>query len=394
MGNAVSTYHAYPAMLQNGSDFKTRALRCFWAVFALFFLTGCSVESVHKAGNNPKEQNETHDDGRLLVYDFGVIRPRSEQSHVFTLKNPTDTDWRISEIVENCSCTVAKTLTDVIPAGGSLDVELTYRAGTEFTNDKRDTIVHFEQEDVLPITLRVESKIRPQIVVQPANLSVSAYEPDKKIQQTVVVHDWSDAGLKTVSSRSDDSWISVSAPRQDRTTDTEAPFLPWTGTLVIDTKGLSSGKHSGRVDITAREKDLEYSTYLTVSLDIASPVRVVPSNLFFGEIQPNETATIQCTLFIVPNNTGDTDSSHWESIVIDSDLPSDTLEAEIVRESDVRGTLTVNLTPKTSDRLQGNVIVKLGNGRYKELVLPVNAYVKREPLTSQERKANCDENVE
>jgi hypothetical protein len=204
-----------------------------------------------------------------------------------------------------------------------LDVELTYRAGTEFADDKRDTIVHFEQEDVLPITLRVESKIRPQIVLQPANFSVSAYKPGKKIQQTVVVHDWSDAGLKTVKLQPDNSWISVSAPRQDRTVDTLAPFSSWSATLAIDTKNLSAGRHLGRVNITARDKDLEYSTYLMVSLDITSPVRVIPSNLFFGEVQPNETATIQCTLFIVPKNSGDTDSNHWESLDVDSDLPSD-----------------------------------------------------------------------
>jgi len=381
-------------MFWNMPDFKTRALCLSGVVFALLFLPGCSVKSVSKVEVVPDTKAEILNDGRLLVHDFGIIRPRSEQSHVFTLSNSTDTDWKISKIVENCSCTVAQTSTDVVPAGDSLAVELAYRAGSEFSNDKRDTIVHFEQEDVSPITLRVESKIRPQIVVQPVNFSIAAYEPDKKIQKTVVVHDWSDAGLKTVHFCSDDSWISILTARQDRDTESEAPFPPWAGVLTVDVKGLQAGKHSGRIEVTAREKDLEYSTYVNVTLDILSPVRVVPSNLFFGEIVPDETTTIRCTMLVVPDNASDTDKSLWESLVIVSDLSSETLKTEIIKETETRGTLVISLMPHTSDRLQGNVTISIGEGRYHDLLLPVIAYVKRESLTSQERKENDGENVE
>jgi hypothetical protein len=238
------------------------------------------------------------------------------------------------------------------------------------------------------------SKIRPQIVLQPSNLSIAAYEPDKKFQNTVILHDWSDVGLKIVQFQSDDSWISVSAPRQNRDVDTQAPFLPWTTTLTIDTKELSTGRHTGRVDVTAKEKDLEYSTYLMVLLNVESPIRVVPSNLFFGEVRPHETAVIRCTMFVLSNNVSDMNNSPWASMTIVTDLPSDTLKTEIVKETETRGMLNVSLTPRTLDPLQGNVTIKLGDGRYHELLLPVIASVKSEPLTSQERKENYDENVE
>jgi len=145
---------------------KMRRLHSLYLVFVLCLLNGCFSGNLTQE-TYPVQSNSTQDNEHLLIRDFGVVRPHSEQSHIFTLKNSTDSDWKISRIVENYSCTVVKTSADAVSAGGSLDIELTYRAGTDFTDDRRDTIVEFEQEDVLPITLRVEAKIRPQIVLSP-----------------------------------------------------------------------------------------------------------------------------------------------------------------------------------------------------------------------------------
>ena len=361
--------------------------RKFYLICALFVLNGCS------SGNLPQTNQVTQEDERLLVHDFGIIRPRSEQTHIFALKNPTDEAWKVHRIIENCACTGVKTSADVVPAGSSLDVELTYRAGTGFTDDRRDTVVEFEQEGVLAITLRVEAQIRPQIVLRPSHVSFSAYEPDKQYQDTIVVHDWSDDGLKTVEFRSDDPWIAVSAPSKDRSTDTKAQFSPWTATVVADTKGLPPGKHSGRVEVIAQERGLEYSTYLTVSLDVTPPVRIVPSDLFFGEVKPSETAAIRSTLFVVPGSAVGTEKSLWESMAVSSDFPADILSVEITKETEARGTMTVSLTPKTTERLKGNVTVKFGDGRFHELSLPVIASVRSETL-SPSKKENDDENLE
>jgi hypothetical protein len=149
------------------------------------------------------------------------------------------------------------------------------------------------------------------------------------------------------------------------------------GRVNIDPKGLPSGKHSGRIEVIATEKGLEYATYMSVTLDVTSPIRIIPSNLFFGAVEPNKTATMNCTILLT---VSDAEKDHWESMQVVTDFPANVLKAEITQETKNRGTMAVSLTPQTFDPLRGNVTIKFGEGRYHELSLPVIASVRSETI--------------
>jgi hypothetical protein len=317
----------------------------------------------------------------LYIHDFGVIRPQSEQEYVFSIKNPTAIDWNIHKIVQNCSCTVVTPLLESIPAGGSLDAKMSYRAGKELADDLRDSIIQFEQPDVPPITLRVKAQIRPQLVFQPKQVHFSVYIPNKKYNETVVVHDWSDNGLQTVKFHSDDTWIVVAPPKKNTAIVTDALFTPWESLLTVDSTNLSPGKYQGRITIVAKDKKLEYTTFIPVVLDVGSIVRAIPSNLFFGEVDFGEETVITSTLLVPPVEKIGIQTDLWNSMMVESDFPKDVLRVEMMKETESKGKLTVFLTPQSFGNLKGNIFLKFNNNQFHQLSLPVIAHVKGEPIT-------------
>ncbi len=340
------------------------------AFLAASLIFGGCTSPISKVPEKPENQ-----DANIFVHDFGVVRPQSEQIHLFELKNSGEAERNVRKIVQNCSCTVAKPSSLSIPPGGTLNVELIYRAGKDFSDDVRDSVVYFEQEEIEPVILRVKARIRPQVTLQPSLFSLSSYMPNDRQTDRFTLQDWSDTGLKEVEFISEEPWISVSSPKKGKNNDARTPFPPWEGSFTVDTTNLNSGRHQGRIRVLARDGETEYVSSMTVVLVVASAVKVIPSNLFFGEIRPGETASLECTMLLVPQKNSDTHEDLWKLMKVESDFPEHVLEATIRKVSDTKGTLTVRLTPHHLGRLKGNIRIVFQDARFHDLTLPVIAHV-------------------
>ncbi len=331
-------------------------------------LSGC-----YNAQTSRHEQKENQN---LLIHDFGIIRPQSEHTHTFYLENNTEHDWHVSEIEKSCSCTAIKLSSDIVPAKGSTEIEMTYRAGKEMADEKRDSSVVFEETNISPIILRIKAQIRPEMYISPRNIAITAYRPDKNYSSTIKVHDWTDKGIVSMDFLPDEPWVTASDCKKSRAIDTSSPFSAWEGEININSKTLMFGRNYGRIKIVARDRHNEYSTFVDLVVTVSSIAKIIPSNLFFGDVDRGKTTTLQCVLLMVPQEQTGLHDDPWEALVIEKELPDDVLKIQLAKESQTKGLLTFSLTPASSGKLAGDVKIKFKKGQFHELRLPVIAHLR------------------
>ena len=89
---------------------------------------GCSrgdqiAASPSLAANTPTApQAYDDDDGHghadeTLEYDFGLLKPGVQASHVFKVHNPTAATWTLVKVTRTCSCSVASASSPTIKPG-------------------------------------------------------------------------------------------------------------------------------------------------------------------------------------------------------------------------------------------------------------------------------------
>lgn len=70
---------------------------------------GCSdLASMSSSGADSIVPTDINKPDLGYVHDFGILLPRAEASHTFTIYNPGPTEWILRRVSESCACTTGQ----------------------------------------------------------------------------------------------------------------------------------------------------------------------------------------------------------------------------------------------------------------------------------------------
>ncbi len=263
------------------------AKRAFVVLALIVFTIGCDWETGTTVAVRTGPQKPTQETVEL-VHDFGAVRPQSKHSHRFTIKNPTDSSWRLASTLSGCTCTIAKASADFIAPHGEMTVAVEYTAGFWASDERRTVTLRFHAPGPI-VTLAVEGKIRPALAIVPHELAMH----DKAILN---VHNYSAAEWSELEVASDDDWLTIEKVEPVRLADgrpNTEPRQSWRILLRASFDDLKAGAHATRV--RCRSDGFEEAVVVTIRVE--SPLRVIPPTLFFGTVIVG--STVERTLKVV-----------------------------------------------------------------------------------------------
>ncbi|MDQ3330860.1 MAG: DUF1573 domain-containing protein [Planctomycetota bacterium] len=207
------------------------------------------------------------------------MRPQSKHSHRFTIKNPTDSSWRLVSTLSGCTCTIAKTSRDSIPPRGEMDIVVEYTAGYWTADERRTVTLRFDEPGPI-VVLAVEGKIRAPLTFTPRELVIRGSDETILNVHNFSEHDWRDLHVT-----SDREWLTVEKVEPLRLANgrpTTEPRQTWRVLLRANREGLEPRSHIARVQ--CKPDGFEGQESAVVTLWIESLLRVNPPTLFFGEV--------------------------------------------------------------------------------------------------------------
>jgi hypothetical protein len=312
-----------------------------------------------------------------LEHDFGVIRPESTVQHRFAVENTSAQEWTIAAISRSCVCAVATTTATVLKPGATEEFEVVYRAGAKSTDFEQAVQVQFAEPEPPEVIFRVFGRIRQPVTVVPADIQFGPIPPHAQASVWLELGNHSGVAWSAIRLRDHPSWLEVA----------EAPVRAWGP----DAAHSADAMERWRVEVIARSGDLtavshrEEMTWeavavsgtfvarVPVELRVEAPYRVLPTQLFLGNITAGEVVAKQ-VVFTFPKS--DACPDHLDQSTISHDLPQD-LRFDWRRISPTAWALRIKfLATGPGAPTAGTLIVQPADSRQPIAKLPVNLWVK------------------
>jgi len=109
--------------------------------------------------------------------EVGELAPESRVTRTVRLRNVSDRAVRVLRAIADCSCTASTVPQEPIPAGGSVDTEITVQPGTT-QGVRLSKRITFEVEDALPASCIVEGSVGTWLRWSPTALDAPAEGAD------------------------------------------------------------------------------------------------------------------------------------------------------------------------------------------------------------------------
>jgi len=100
------------------------------------------------------------------AHDYGVVLQGRRSEHIFELRNQTDVPTRITEVKASCGCTATTLSSPRVPAGGAVQLRVTFAAGGARGRFGK-TVQVFSDSPRSPLVLRVSGTVVPLFRVEP-----------------------------------------------------------------------------------------------------------------------------------------------------------------------------------------------------------------------------------
>lgn len=277
-------------------------------------LCGCDFENnrvpnklkkYSASGGNSEHILNDAGDTITLTHECGVLlQPITEPVMCeFEIVNNSSESWKLSQIVNTCSCTVADITSPTIVPGQTEKVTVLYKpTGEGSFDDQRKSLVVFEEKEAPRFVLYVSSRVREQMTLRPKSLAWTRVGENQKKMDNFEVQNYSEGDWKTLEVSSKPQWLSVELQSVPPPQSEPAMRQLWLATTTADTVGLTTGEHRGDIVLTAINNHGETITQkCPVVLQITSAVSAIPAQFFFGNVKPNETVTKSIRIVFSPD---------------------------------------------------------------------------------------------
>ncbi|MCO6458423.1 MAG: DUF1573 domain-containing protein [Pirellulaceae bacterium] len=123
-----------------------------------------------------------------VEFNFGTMDALHSGSHTFAIRNEGNEPLRLNVTGTTCKCTVGDVPTDTIPPGQAGQIEVRWNTGAAQKHYAQTVAVKTNDPDRENLMLRVFGSIRNQVLVEPGEFVFSRVEPDKSVEQGVLIY--------------------------------------------------------------------------------------------------------------------------------------------------------------------------------------------------------------
>ncbi len=315
-----------------------------------------------QASEQPEEQ-----------HNFGLVLPKTKHTHRFSVPNTTDEIWTVKTIHVNCTCTVAEAAKNFIEAGGATDFTIAYQAGGHSGDDRRSVIIEFEEANVPPIKLAVFARIRAPLTVSNSKLVFNAVGLGNEMEKRLKITNFSPSEWESLTCESSADWLTVTTGLVEQIEKLEPEARQaWQARVKVQTEGLRPGKHDAEIRIDPRCADVEPSV-VAVELTVISPVRAIPSELFFGTAKVGQQVHSSVSVLL----SSDLESLDLTEATTKHEM-GDSLRVELKQASVRRWEVRATLMPQQVGMMDDAITIADPASRFPDLVIPVVSYVTAE----------------
>lgn len=107
------------------------------------------------------------------IYDFGVMNPGDKQRRKFTVRNEGEGDLKLTLGNTTCKCTLANLDNDVIPPGGSTEINLEWHTEEAQFRFRQAAVINTNDPRQPMFELAVEGSVRTKLATLPHEVFVA-----------------------------------------------------------------------------------------------------------------------------------------------------------------------------------------------------------------------------
>ena len=311
------------------------------AAAGLALLAGCPYAGDHSnAPPTPAPARVEQTAFRTITHDFGVVRPGRPVSHRFTIANPSHSTWTVEQIRTSCGCTVAQLTSDMVPSGGKVEAEFSYRPPTQLGDDRRVIDLFFREAEAPIIRMEIQAKIRNSVSLFPTLIRLPRIARGEVVRQELELESYVASQGSIPRLRATGDWLRIGRPVAVIGPSTDSALHGrWTIPLTIDAGKLEPGSHEGRVEVLSDWWWSDVTATVPIEVTVVPPIEVSPSQLFFGTVRVGCPAEVRFALRSGPIPA--------DRIRLEHNL-GEQLVVEKINETGSASTWRATLTPKAA----------------------------------------------
>jgi len=278
------------ALQKKTCDFNAK-LRRFCLLIFLFYcvtVTACSSQEPEERSGDSNALKFVKADLNqhpeiILKHDFGIVSPDSELEHVFTVVNPSRSNWTIKEARTVCSCTTSQVSSNTLKPGKSISVPVKYKPGTVSVDDVKTVTLVFNEAGAPLVRLLVACQVRAPLTLSqtPVRLNLARHQPS--VKASIVVGNFGTTKWSELAVECPDSWLQIvkkpllsTLPQNQAVVNQEntktGPIEQWVLEFTADPLKLDYGDYQANVTI----RGAEYQEILPVFMSVAPRVSIIP----------------------------------------------------------------------------------------------------------------------
>lgn len=336
--------------------------------------------SLNQAGGLPKaaaserEESEPNSDLTVIPHDLGIIRPSQRQTFAVSIENPTNDPWTIDKISTSCGCTVAETETRTVLPQSQIPLRISYSPPSKPKDDVRTVEVTFRETGVPAVLVRISASVREPMTIDQERLDFKVSPDQGPVSKQIQVGNFSEQDWETLRVAGEPSWLSTEVFPVGVEKSAISPRQAWRIVLTCHPGKLPSvpPNGTGNLELVARSAGGELTTRIIVGAHVQPPAQSIPSQLFFGKVSTQDSATTKAYIKI---NSAKLIGADLKASPGTSNL-ADAMELVLVRESESLWMLTARLHGSfPAGYLKGVVNVHFDGQPEPSLAIPITALV-------------------
>ncbi len=342
--------------------------------------TAVTAQQLVQAPDASPQQPTASSAFRHLLHDFGVVRPVSNNTHEFEIKNDSDREWTFGRIKTACSCTATEVSSPTIQPGKTAKVKLLFRAPQENVDQAKSVEVHFREEHTPKFSLDLLAAVRSVVSAYPAQVQFGQIGRGAKPSRHLDVYNYGDTDWDSLVATSNSSWLTATAslvPGRRDESNPRSARQAWRVLLDIDSQSLASGKNATHIQLRATAGKEHHDATVSADAHVEPPILVIPSQLFFGSVPRGESVSKTILVRFSP----DTIPASTSAVQITHDL-GDQLSWNWTKSEGRDWEITTLLKPSVeAGFLEGKLTLVVESTSEqsvpaREILLPIRALVK------------------
>jgi hypothetical protein len=134
------------------------------------------------------EPSHGHQDRRkTIVRELGIVAVNSLNKVDFAIQNDSGFPWHLSSVTPACRCLVVSSFEERVLPGGSLELDVQYKAASIVANDVRPIVIKFQEPYVPEFELVVSALVRKPLTVLPRSIDLGSISQQQKKSVSFVV---------------------------------------------------------------------------------------------------------------------------------------------------------------------------------------------------------------